>query len=218
MANKTEWLSYLQELLPLWLASTLYPGLLAPLITVLKSDRSQVSDFYPDMKDTWAIIKAFATLLTAVSKVFPTEGLISSTKYWYQFLQGEFGLFAGISGMLDDVLIKNPVNQHDKVNHHHSASHSYLLFPPSSSFNSVGFIWWLYQPPTQPPLGECTSWIVDLFFLHAIQKSRYGSDDRSQSFTIYYWIWNQYRGWNLSSAERWKILDESFRHQRQFAW
>ncbi|EGG07388.1 uncharacterized protein MELLADRAFT_116320 [Melampsora larici-populina 98AG31] len=75
---------------------------------------SMVSDFYPDLPDTWAIIKAFATLLTSVSKVYPTEGLISCTKYWYQFLQGEFGLFAGISGMMDDVLIKNPVNQHDK--------------------------------------------------------------------------------------------------------
>lgn len=77
---------------------------------------SMVSDFYPDLPDTWAVIKAFATLLTSVSKIYPTEGLISCTKYWYQFLQGEFGLFAGISGMMDDVLIKNPVNQHDKVN------------------------------------------------------------------------------------------------------
>ncbi|KAG0139448.1 hypothetical protein CROQUDRAFT_54700 [Cronartium quercuum f. sp. fusiforme G11] len=75
---------------------------------------SMVSDFYPDLKDTWAVIKAFATLLTSISKVFPTEGLLRTTKYWYQFIQGEFGIFAGIAGMMDDVLIKNPINQHDK--------------------------------------------------------------------------------------------------------
>lgn len=76
----------------------------------------QVSDFYPDLTDTLCIIKVFAILLTAVSKVCPTVRLASYTRYWLQFVQGELGLLAGISGLLDDVFIKKPANQHDKVN------------------------------------------------------------------------------------------------------
>ncbi|MBW0470301.1 hypothetical protein O181_010016 [Austropuccinia psidii MF-1] len=83
---------------------------------------SLVFDFYPDCSDTWAIIKAGATFATALAKVIPTEGLLTNPKWWYQLVQGQFGLSAGISNLMDDVIMKNPINQHDKW-----TSFSYVL-------------------------------------------------------------------------------------------
>ncbi|CAH7671145.1 hypothetical protein BY996DRAFT_4579058 [Phakopsora pachyrhizi] len=75
---------------------------------------SLVQDFYPDCPNVWAITKAILTLLTAVSKVYPTEGLATGPKWLYQLIQGEFGMFTGVANLLDDVLTKHPINQHDK--------------------------------------------------------------------------------------------------------
>lgn len=75
---------------------------------------SLVHDFYPDLPDIWSIIKAILTFASALAKVIPTEGLLTWPKWWYQLAQGEFGLFAGISNLMDDIFMKNPVNQHDK--------------------------------------------------------------------------------------------------------
>ncbi|KNE89523.1 hypothetical protein, variant [Puccinia striiformis f. sp. tritici PST-78] len=74
----------------------------------------QVHDFYPDLPDTWSIIKAILTFASALAKVIPTEGLLTYPKWLYQLVQGEFGLFAGVSNLMDDIIMKNPVNQHDK--------------------------------------------------------------------------------------------------------
>ncbi|EFP89520.2 uncharacterized protein PGTG_15669 [Puccinia graminis f. sp. tritici CRL 75-36-700-3] len=75
---------------------------------------SLVHDFYPDLPDTWAIIKAILTFASALAKVIPTEGLLTYPKWCYQLVQGEFGLYAGVSNLMDDIIMKNPVNQHDK--------------------------------------------------------------------------------------------------------
>ncbi|KAI7958599.1 hypothetical protein MJO29_006816 [Puccinia striiformis f. sp. tritici] len=75
---------------------------------------SLVHDFYPDLPDTWSIIKAILTFASALAKVIPTEGLLTYPKWLYQLVQGEFGLFAGVSNLMDDIIMKNPVNQHDK--------------------------------------------------------------------------------------------------------
>ncbi|KAH9466726.1 hypothetical protein MJO28_000680 [Puccinia striiformis f. sp. tritici] len=75
---------------------------------------SLVHDFYPDLPDTWSIIKAILTFACALAKVIPTEGLLTYPKWLYQLIQGEFGLFAGVSNLMDDIIMKNPVNQHDK--------------------------------------------------------------------------------------------------------
>jgi hypothetical protein len=50
-----------------------------------------------------------------LAKVVPTEGLLTYPKWLYQLVQGEFGMFAGVSNLMDDIIMKNPVNQHDKV-------------------------------------------------------------------------------------------------------
>ncbi|POW03999.1 hypothetical protein PSTT_10711, partial [Puccinia striiformis] len=42
------------------------------------------------------------------------RGLLTYPKWLYQLIQGEFGLFAGVSNLMDDIIMKNPVNQHDK--------------------------------------------------------------------------------------------------------
>ncbi|KAA1122651.1 hypothetical protein PGTUg99_004954 [Puccinia graminis f. sp. tritici] len=68
----------------------------------------------PDLPDTWAIIKAILTFASALAKVIPTEGLLTYPKWCYQLVQGEFGLYAGVSNLMDDIIMKNPVNQHDK--------------------------------------------------------------------------------------------------------
>lgn len=133
------------------------PHPIRPRLIGLMLDRFQVSDFDPDLKDTWAIIKAYVTLLTSISKIYPTVGLLSSTRYWDQILQGELGILYAMSGMLDDVLIKKPLNQHDKVNLSLSTTPAYSFslsspFPPSpflfffflcgllSKFGSVSFV------------------------------------------------------------------------------
>ncbi|EGG01835.1 uncharacterized protein MELLADRAFT_110698 [Melampsora larici-populina 98AG31] len=74
------------------------------------SIKYKLSDFYPDSTHLWDILKAYSSLISAAIKVYPTCGLLSSTRYWYQFIQGEFGMLYGISGMMDDVLFKKHWN------------------------------------------------------------------------------------------------------------
>ncbi|KAI9602033.1 hypothetical protein KEM48_000978 [Puccinia striiformis f. sp. tritici PST-130] len=87
---------------------------------------SLVHDFYPDLPDTWSIIKAILTFACALAKVIPTEGLLTYPKWLYQLIQGEFGLFAGVSNLMDDIIMKNPVNQHDKSSNYLSCEIQHL--------------------------------------------------------------------------------------------
>ncbi|KNZ53041.1 hypothetical protein VP01_3360g2 [Puccinia sorghi] len=75
---------------------------------------AQIKDFFPDKKDDWAIAKAYLTFLSGFSKVHPTEGHVSDTKWWMQLVQGQIGLLAGEANIMDYAVIPDPVNQHDK--------------------------------------------------------------------------------------------------------
>ncbi|PLW18496.1 hypothetical protein PCANC_12290, partial [Puccinia coronata f. sp. avenae] len=75
---------------------------------------SMIKDFFPDKNDDWAIAKAYLTFLSGFSKVHPTEGHLSNTKWWMQLVQGQIGLSAGGANIMDYAIVPDPVNQHDK--------------------------------------------------------------------------------------------------------
>ncbi|KAA1075091.1 hypothetical protein PGT21_028599 [Puccinia graminis f. sp. tritici] len=75
---------------------------------------SMIKDLFPDKHDDWAIAKAYLTFFSSCAKVHPTEGHLSSTKWWMQLVQGQIGLAAGEANIMDYAVIPDPVNQHDK--------------------------------------------------------------------------------------------------------
>ncbi|KAH9820681.1 hypothetical protein DFH28DRAFT_1093050 [Melampsora americana] len=75
-------------------------------ILLIDSIEYKISDFYPDSTQVWDILKAYSSLILSVIKFYPTCGVSSSTRYWYEFLQGEFGMLDVILSMTDAVFLK----------------------------------------------------------------------------------------------------------------
>ncbi|CAH7686049.1 hypothetical protein BY996DRAFT_4579065 [Phakopsora pachyrhizi] len=90
---------------------------------------SMIKDLFPDEKDDWAIAKAYLTFASSLAKVHPTEGHTSFTKWWMQLVQGQVGLAAGESNIMDYAVVPDPVNQHDKW--------SYFIFQLSKNQDRI---------------------------------------------------------------------------------